>query len=351
MSQQIDLRQFQEDISPRYRFIKPLGRGTYGIVFSAFDLKTKTEVAIKQIDYVLYSAAMSRNVLREIKLLTSMNHQNIVRIQNIIIPDSRETFSYIYLVMELLDTDMDRLIRTNRNLLLDHRRYFVYQVLRALKYLHSANIVHRDLKPSNIFVNKDCRIKIGDFGLARIIGNPEDLGLQSEHCATLWYKSPELLLNLSIHGPPMDVWSVGCILAELIEGKALFPGESYANQITLIAEIIGVPSFLEYQNSINENAKRFMSNLPRTRGIPLEKVLPHATQEEVDLLKKIFTWNPSSRITIDQCLSHPFFAKFHDPFNEPVTVPRVDFDFEGKNLDTEEFRQLIWKEYTKFNNK
>lgn len=351
MAQQIDPEKFDRDIQPRYSFIKPLGGGSYGFVFSAFDLKTKTEVAIKRIDYVLESPVMSRNVLREIKLLTSVSHPNIVKILNIIIPASYQKFDYIYIVMELLDTDMDRLIRTTRNLLLEHHRYFVYQVLRALKFLHSANIVHRDLKPSNILVNKDCRVKIGDFGLARIVGNPEDLGLQSENCATLWYKSPELLLNISVHGPPMDVWSVGCILAELIEGKPLFPGESCTNQITLIAEILGAPSFLEYQRSINENAKMFMSNLPRTRGIPLEKVLPHATQEEIDLLKSIFTWNPSSRITIDQCLAHPFFAKLHDPFNEPVTVPRVDFEFERGNLSKEEYRRLIWKEYTKFSNR
>lgn len=189
--------------------------------------------------------------LREMKLLRYFNHENIISILDIQKPRSYETFNEVYLIQvrneavlqvcwdcredsnprnaqELMETDMHRVIRT-QDLSDDHCQYFIYQTLRALKAMHSANVLHRDLKPSNLLLNANCDLKVCDFGLARSAASQEDnSGFMTEYVATRWYRAPEIMLTFKEYTKAIDVWSVGCILAEMLSGKPLFPGKDCA---------------------------------------------------------------------------------------------------------------------------
>ena len=229
----------------------------------------------------------------------------------------------------------------------EHVQFFIYQILRGLKYLHSAHILHRDLKPSNILVNSNCDIKITDFGLARINDTNEyNHEFLTEYVATRWYRPPEVLLNYGTYGPPLDVWSVGCILAELIIRRPLFCGDSTKDQIIKIIDILGTPSQEDIQKCPNVQARKFVQSLPFKEKVPWKVVFHDKsyTEDEIDLLEKMLTWNPEKRITVDQALEHPFLSELHDPVDEPVTVPIGEFSFETPNIHRHELKEILWKE-------
>ncbi|MBA0646263.1 hypothetical protein Goklo_014240, partial [Gossypium klotzschianum] len=227
--------------------LRPIGRGAYGIVCAAVNSETQEEVAIKKIGNAFDNRIDAKRTLREIKLLRHMDHENVVAIKDIIRPPQWENFNDVYLVYELMDTDLHQIIRSNQPLTDDHCRvagtivdyavlllqYFLYQILRGLKYVHSANVLHRDLKPSNLFLNANCDLKIGDFGLARTTSETD---FMTEYVVTRWYRAPELLLNCSEYTAAIDIWSVGCILGEITSRQPLFPGKDYVHQLRLITE-------------------------------------------------------------------------------------------------------------------
>ena len=211
---------------------------------SAVHKPSGQKVAIKKITPFDHSMFCLRT-LREMKLLRYFNHENIISILDIQRPRGFENFSEVYLIQvllfprplyavcvktnpygqELMETDMHRVIRT-QDLSDDHCQYFIYQTLRALKAMHSANVLHRDLKPSNLLLNANCDLKVCDFGLARSAASTDDnSGFMTEYVATRWYRAPEIMLTFKEYTTAIDVWSVGCILAEMLSGKPLFPGK------------------------------------------------------------------------------------------------------------------------------
>ncbi|EOY34256.1 Mitogen-activated protein kinase NTF6 isoform 2, partial [Theobroma cacao] len=214
--------------------IQPIGRGAYGIVCCARNSETNEEVAIKRIANAFENRIDAKRTLREIKLLCHMDHDNIVKIKDIILPPEREKFNDVYIAYELMDTDLNQIIRSSQPLTDDHYQYFLYQLLRGLKYIHSANVLHRDLKPSNLLLNANCDLKICDFGLARTTSETD---FMTEYVVTRWYRAPELLLNCSEYTAAIDIWSVGCILMEIIRREPLFPGKDYVQQLGLITEV------------------------------------------------------------------------------------------------------------------
>jgi mitogen-activated protein kinase 1/3 len=183
----------------------------------------------------------AKRILREIKLLRHFKHENIVNIVDMMPPMARyvDDFTDVYIVSELMETDLYRIIYSKQSLSLDHVQYFIYQVLRALKYIHSANVLHRDLKPSNLLVNSNCDLKICDFGLARGVYGSEQMRdsnkrhLLTEYVVTRWYRAPEIMLACHEYDKPVDIWSTGCILAELLARKPFFPGEDYIDQVRI----------------------------------------------------------------------------------------------------------------------
>lgn len=191
---------------------------------SALHKPSGQKVAIKKITPFDHSMFCLRT-LREMKLLRYFNHENIISILDIQKPRNYESFSEVYLIQELMETDMHRVIRT-QELSDDHCQYFIYQTLRALKAMHSANVLHRDLKPSNLLLNANCDLKVCDFGLARSAASSEEnSGFMTEYVATRWYRAPEIMLTFKEYTKAIDVWSVGCILAEMLSSKPLFPGK------------------------------------------------------------------------------------------------------------------------------
>ena len=183
----------------------------------------------------------AKRILREIKLLKHLKHDNIVGIVDMMPPMTRyvDDFHDVYIVSELMETDLYRIIYSKQSLSIDHVKYFTYQILRALKYIHSANVLHRDLKPSNLLVNSNCDLKICDFGLARGVLDDSQMKDQSkrplltEYVVTRWYRAPEIMLACHEYDKPVDVWSTGCILAELLARKPYFPGDDYIDQVSL----------------------------------------------------------------------------------------------------------------------
>lgn len=177
-------------------------------------------------------------------MLKHFNHENIIALRDMLKPETFETFDDVYLVTELLDTDLHQIISSPQPLSLDHIQYFVYQILRGLKYVHSASVMHRDLKPSNLLLNGNCDLKICDFGLARGANlDDSQSGFMTEYVATRWYRAPEIMLSWKEYTNKIDVWSVGCIMAELFGRKPLFAGRDYMHQLHLIIDILGTPSY------------------------------------------------------------------------------------------------------------
>jgi mitogen-activated protein kinase 1/3 len=225
-------------VDTRYSLIRVIGSGAYGVVISAHDAKTQTNVAIKMVPKAFNDEVDAKRILREIKLLKHFHHENIVSIVDMMPPQAQyvEDFQDVYIVADLMETDLHRIIYSKQKLSIDHVQYFIYQVLRGLKYIHSANVLHRDLKPSNLLVNSNCDLKICDFGLARGIYPDHDerkggTMLLTEYVVTRWYRAPEIMLACHEYSKPVDVWSVGCIFAELILRKPYFPGDDYIDQV------------------------------------------------------------------------------------------------------------------------
>lgn len=213
------------EVDKRYTYMRPIGHGAYGVVVSANDAKDKEKVAIKKVTKAFEDLVDAKRILREIKLLRHFDHENIIHVKDLMVPKSIETFDDIYIVSELMETDLHRVIYSRQALSDDHIQYFVYQTLRALKYIHSANVLHRDLKPSNLLLNSNCDLKVCDFGLARGL---EDHALElTEYVVTRWYRAPEIMLACREYTKAIDVWSVGCIFGELLSRKPMFPGEDY----------------------------------------------------------------------------------------------------------------------------
>ncbi|XP_064417581.1 mitogen-activated protein kinase 11 isoform X4 [Latimeria chalumnae] len=225
------------EVPVRYQNLNPVGSGAYGSVCSTYDSKTRQKVAVKKLSRPFQSLIHARRTYRELRLLKHMRHENVIGLLDVFTPaTSQETFNEVYLVTNLMGADLNNIVKCQK-LTDDHIQFLIYQLLRGLKYIHSAGIIHRDLKPSNLAVNEDCELRILDFGLARQTDDE-----MTGYVATRWYRAPEIMLNWMHYNQTVDIWSVGCIMAELLKGKALFPGNDYIDQLKRIMEVVGTPS-------------------------------------------------------------------------------------------------------------
>ncbi|KAI9631752.1 mitogen-activated protein kinase [Dioszegia hungarica] len=338
-------------VSENYEVDNIVGEGAYGLVCAATHIASGTKVAIKRImpfDHAMFC----QRTLREIKLLRHFRHENIISILDIILPKSYTDFVEVYLVQELMETDL--------RLTDDHCQYFIYQTFRGLKALHTANVLHRDLKPSNLLLNANCDLKICDFGLARsAAAPPPDVGPQggqgfmTEYVATRWYRAPEVMLSFQEYTKAIDIWSVGCILAEMINGKPLFPGRDYADQLKLILDVVGTPNMDDFNEITSDKSKEYLRSLPMTRKRDLSRVCPKASPAAIDLLRRTLTFSPRKRLTVEQALSHPYLEPYHDPSDEPsaVALEAEFFHFpmtkENEERNKEWLKRLLWYEIQK----
>jgi len=224
----------------------------------------------------------------------------------------------------------------------DHVQFLVYQIVRGMKYVHSAGIIHRDLKPSNIAVNEDCELKILDFGLARPTENE-----MTGYVATRWYRAPEIMLNWMHYNQTVDLWSVGCIMAEMLTGKTLFPGTDHIDQLTRILALCGTPTQETMDKISSVEAKNYINSLPRMEKKKFNEVFSGANPVAIDLLEAMLEIDPDRRITAEQTLAHPYLAQYADPTDEPNSAP-YDQTFEDYDLQVSEWKANMWKEITGF---
>jgi len=337
------------EVKKKYVPIKPIGKGAYGIVCSAKDEKLNTKVAIKKITNAFENVVDAKRTLREIKLLRHLRHENIVPITDCMLPSKEEEYSFndVYVMYELMDTDLHQIIRSDQPLTDDHCQYFVYQLLRGLKYIHSADVLHRDLKPSNLLLNANCDLKICDFGLARTNTQDKNRDFMTEYVVTRWYRAPELLLSCAEYSVAIDVWSCGCILAELLGRKPLFPGKDYVHQLNLITKVIGTPDEQDLYFVTSDKARRYLRQLPYSKPMDFKRLYPEANPLACDLIEKMLIFNPEKRINVEECLKHPYLASLHDTNDEPVANAPFTFAFEqhnGGEMTEETVRRLIFQE-------
>ncbi|XP_012590532.1 PREDICTED: mitogen-activated protein kinase 11 [Condylura cristata] len=219
-----------------YQDLQPVGSGAYGAVCSAVDSRTGAKVAIKKLYRPFQSELFAKRAYRELRLLKHMRHENVIGLLDVFTPDeSLDDFTDFYLVMPFMGTDLGKLMKHER-LSEDRVQFLVFQMLKGLKYIHAAGVVHRDLKPGNLAVNEDCELKILDFGLARQADSE-----MTGYVVTRWYRAPEVILNWMHYTQTVDIWSVGCIMAEMLTGKTLFKGSDHLDQLKEIMKVTGTP--------------------------------------------------------------------------------------------------------------
>ncbi|XGW31474.1 hypothetical protein V3C99_009995 [Haemonchus contortus] len=325
-----------------YQNLTPVGTGAYGTVCAAECLRTNTRVAIKKFNRPFQSIIHARRTYRELRLLRGMDHENVIDMLDVFTPDaSCEQLTDVYFVSMLMGADLSNILKIQR-LNDDHIQFLVYQTLRGLKYIHSAGIIHRDLKPSNIAVNEDCELKILDFGLARQTDNE-----MTGYVATRWYRAPEIMLNWMHYTQTVDIWSVGCILAELITGRTLFPGSDHIDQLTRIMNIVGTPDEEFLAKIQSEEARNYIRNLPKMPRKDFKKLFATASPAAIDLLEKMLQLDPDYRPTAAEAMEHEYLAAYHDASDEPTSeVLELDEGVETTNID--EWRRLIWNEIEDF---
>lgn len=337
--------------SSRYTIDKVIGEGAYGVVIAAHDKKDGHRVAIKRIKRVLDSAGMATRILRELKFLRFLNgHENIISVKDVLIPGDRDHFNDVFVVFELMPTDLGRLLRSKTVLNEDHIKLFMFQLLRGVHFLHSARVFHRDLNPNNILVNSDCQLRICDFGLARAaFQRSEDHVFWTDYVQTRWYRAPELILAHSTqYSTAIDMWSVGCIFAEMLgRGKPLFPGENARQQFGLILNVTGKPSPAVIARLGDRRLAEYMDSLPNYQPTSLTALYRHASPGGIHLLQRLLAFDPDERITAAEALALPYFNDLREPYGLGLTAQPLDerdFVFERRRLSAEEMREAFLME-------
>jgi len=366
------------EVGDRYQLTKILGKGSYGKVAEATDRKYNKKVAIKQMKRIFDEPTDAKRAYREIHILRHLKHNNVIELIDVISTTIKEDFQLtsmidskangngnqrrrsgvrtnlgdLYLVFEYMDTDLANIFKSNQYMANEHIQFILYQILLGLKYIHSANVIHRDLKPANVLIScSDCTTKIADFGLSRVVdaalthdgtSSKSDSSAQStslkrgltEHVVTRWYRSPEVILSQS-YSSKVDIWSVGCIFAELLNmlpdnvkdykaRRPIFPGDSCgvlsidstdesdqigdeSGQLMIIFKVMGTPTERDLTNIDPVTANQ----LRKLRFIPaksLHSIYPASDNRAIDLLTKMLAFNPAERLSVDEAINHPYLA-------------------------------------------
>ncbi|PWZ03609.1 putative Cdk1-cyclin-dependent kinase 1 [Testicularia cyperi] len=293
-----------------YQKIEKVGEGTYGVVYKAKDLTPGANgriVALKKIRLEAEDEGVPSTAIREISLLKELRDENIVRLFDIIHQESK-----LYLVFEFLDLDLRKYMDTIARQKNDEGmgpeivRKFTYQLIRGIYYCHAHRILHRDLKPQNLLIDKEGNLKLADFGLARAFGIP--LRTYTHEVVTLWYRAPEVLLGSRHYSTAIDMWSVGCIFAEMAMRSALFPGDSEIDEIFKIFRTLGTPTDDIWPGV--QQLPDYKDSFPKWTGVPLAKAVPKLDSVGLDLLQGMLVYDPAGRVSAKRCLSHPYFSPY-----------------------------------------
>ncbi|KAM9377895.1 mitogen-activated protein kinase 12 [Pholidichthys leucotaenia] len=338
----LEINKTSWEVPERYRDLVQVGTGAYGTVCSALDSRTGAKVAIKKLYRPFQSTIFAKRAYRELRLLKHMKHENVIGLLDVFTADlSLDRLHDFYLVMPFMGTDLGKVMKTSRLSELKIQ-YLVYQMLRGLKYIHSAGIIHRDLKPGNLAVNQDCELKILDFGLARQADSE-----MTGYVVTRWYRAPEVILNWMHYTQTVDIWSVGCIMAEMLQGKPLFKGSDHLDQLTEIMKVTGTPTQEFISKLESEEAKNYIKSLPKVEKKDLQKLFSMTNPNAVSVMERMLLLDPEKRATAAEALMMPYFAEFRDSEEETEAQP-YDHSLDNADLPLDQWKRHTFTEILTF---
>ena len=290
----------------RYQRMDVLGEGTYGVVYRAIDKNTGNVVALKKMRLDRTEEGIPQTALREVSILQEIHHLNIVNLLDVICADGK-----LYLIFEFVEQDLKKALDKQRGAFTGVAlKRMVYQLLDGLYFCHRHRIVHRDLKPANILLTADKTIKIADFGLARAFQVP--MHTYTHEVVTLWYRAPEILLGEAHYSPAVDMWSVGCIFAELARGRVLFRGDSEIGQLFEVFQVLGTPGEANGSWPGVSKLPDFRDAFPKWTGRNLGEMMPHLDADGVELVHMMLRYDPSERISAKEAMRHRWFDELNN---------------------------------------
>uniref|UniRef100_A0A5K3EXN9 cyclin-dependent kinase n=2 Tax=Mesocestoides corti TaxID=53468 RepID=A0A5K3EXN9_MESCO len=292
----------------RYEKLSKIGEGAYGMVFKCLDTQTGDVVAVKRFTASDDDPLVKKIAFREIRMLKRLKHPNLVNLIEVFRRKKK-----LHLVFQYIDHSLLHELDSQASGGIDREKIvrITWQILQGINFCHQSNCIHRDIKPENILINAQGDVKLCDFGFARFLVDTG--GTYTDYVATRWYRSPELLVGDTHYGPPVDIWAVGCVFAEMLTRVPLWPGRSDLDQLYLITRNLG--------NLLPQQQKTFLTNsyfsgvvLPRPQTVePLEAkfegMRPRITPAELEVLKSCLVMDPNSRSTCSALLQLPYFQK------------------------------------------
>jgi len=284
----------------KYAKLEKIGEGTYGVVYKAKDKKTGELLALKKIRLEAEDEGIPSTAIREISLLKQLQHPNIVRLYDVVHTEKKLT-----LVFEFLDQDLKKYLDAcgDNGLEAYTIKSFLFQLLQGIAYCHQHRVLHRDLKPQNLLINMEGELKLADFGLARAFGIP--VRNYTHEVVTLWYRAPDVLMGSRKYSTPVDIWSVGCIFAEMVNGRPLFPGTSENDQLMKIFKTLGTPTKKTWP-SVTE-LPEYKENFPIYQVQNLKKIVRRLDNVGIELLSRMLQFDPAKRISAESAMKHPYF--------------------------------------------
>ncbi|XP_051172798.1 cyclin-dependent kinase 1 [Leptopilina boulardi] len=296
--------------------IEKIGEGTYGVVYKGKHKKTGEIVAMKKIRLESDDEGIPSTAIREISLLKELKHPNIVSLLDVLMEESK-----LYLIFEYLTMDLKKYMDTlGSGKLMNPSvvKCYLYQITKAILFCHQRRVLHRDLKPQNLLVDKSGVIKIADFGLGRAFGIP--VRVYTHEVVTLWYRAPEILLGATRYSCAIDVWSIGCIFAEMATKKPLFQGDSEIDQLFRIFRVLKTPTE-EIWPGVSQYSD-YKATFPNWKTNNLEEHVKVLDVDGLDLLQEMLTYDPAHRISARAALQHSFFEDIECDFKE-AKIPFV----------------------------
>lgn len=293
----------------RYQRLDRIGEGTYGVVYKARDLETAEIIALKKIRLEQEDEGVPSTAIREISILKELTHANVVSFKDVVHQDNR-----LYLVFEYLDQDLKRYMDSVTVLSPMLVKSYLFQLVNGIAYCHSHRVLHRDLKPQNLLIDARGALKLADFGLARAFGIP--VRHYTHEVVTLWYRAPEILLGARKYSTPVDIWSIGCIFAEMVSRAPLFPGDSEIDQLHKIFMALGTPTEATWPGV--SDLPDYKPTFPNWRPRSIVETVPSLCPLGQDLLARMLTYEPSRRITAHDALNHAYFDAIDHTTFRPV---------------------------------